>query len=124
MPDVAFADVEALCVAFANAQTESPTSTKEPQEPTDRWTLLQRTGGYALNRVLEQVQITATCTGPDPDTAAADATALRNAFHNKHRLMPLVRRVEETVGPYYDPDPDTNADRYSFTLQLTVRAKR
>ena len=40
-----------------------------------------------------------------------------------YTAMPLVRGVDETSGPYFDPDPDTNIDRYSFTHQLSVRAK-
>jgi hypothetical protein len=38
--------------------------------------------------------------------------------------MPLVRAVEEVTGPYFDPDPGTGVDRYSMSVQLSVRAKR
>lgn len=125
MPAVEFPDVEAMCLAFARTKTTATVGTKVKTPRPSRYARIWRTGGGALNRVLERVQITLTCGAVAGSVEAlAIARDLRGAFLNEYTQMPLVRGVEEVSGPYYDPDPDTNEDRYSFTIQLMVRGKR
>lgn len=125
MPAVEFPDVEAMCLTFAKTKTTATVGTKVKNPRPARYARIWRTGGGALNRVLERAQVTITCgaTGGSIE-ALAIAADLRHAFLNDSTEMPLVRGVEEITGPYYDPDPDTGEDRYSFTIQLTVRGKR
>lgn len=123
-PVVEFVDAEAMVRAFLDAQVTPPVSTKIPNPRPARYTRAWRTGGYTVNRVLEVVQITVSCTAADSVTASADATAARSAFLNQSTAMPLVRGVEGISGPYSDPDPDTNEDRYTLNVQLRVRAAR
>ena len=122
MPDVDLPDVEALVIAFAKTKTTATVRTKTPNPRPALYARIWRTGGGAVNRVLEQAQITITC--GDGTGALKVAQDLRHAFLNDYTEMPLVRGVEEVTGPYFDPDPDTNADRYSFTLRLSVRGRR
>ncbi len=122
MPAVEFVDVEAMIVAFFADITDSPVATKTPTPRPERFTRAWRTGGASSNRVLDQPIITVTCTAPDSGTASADAGALRRRLMNDYTTMPLVRAVEEVTGLYYDPDPDTNEDRYTFSVRMRVRA--
>jgi len=121
---VEFVDAEGMVIAFLNARTESHAATKVPNPRPARYTRAWRTGGYTVNRVLEVVQITVSCTAGDSVTAESDARVARSAFLNDLTAMPLVRGSEGLTGPYFDPDPDTNEDRYSFTVMLRIRAAR
>lgn len=123
MPAVEFPDAEKLARDFLDVRIEPPVATKVPNPRPDRFVRAWRTGGVAENRVVDKPIITVSCTAPDSVTAAADAGAARAAFLNDYTAMPLVRRVE-VLGLYYDPDPDTNEDRYSFSVQMTVRGRR
>lgn len=122
MATVDFPDAEALVGGFLRSRLTPPVSTKVPNPRPKRFVRAWRTGGAALNRVVDQPQVTVTCTAPSSVTASDDARAARYALMNESSGMPLVRRVEDVSGVYYDPDPDTNEDRYSFTVRLTVRA--
>lgn len=121
MPDVTFPDVESIVVSFLRAQTGLSVHTRWPQDRS-RTTRAWRTGGPAINRVLERAQITITCqASKDAVQAQADAQACRHAFHNNYTAMSLVRGVSEVSGVYYDPDPDDGSERYTFTVELLVR---
>ena len=124
MPGVEFADVEAMVGAFLRDRLTPPVASKVPNPRPARFVRSWRTGGHTVNRALEVAQITVTCEAADSVTASADASAARSAFVNEYAAMPLVRGIEDVTGPYYDPDPDTNGDRYSFTVWLRVRAAR
>ncbi|WP_336642054.1 hypothetical protein [Microbacterium sp. USHLN272] len=125
MPDVELPDAETLAVKFLKPrQPESPVATKVPNPRPSRFTRAWRTGGAASSRVLDQPIITVTCTAADSVTASDDAKRARHAFLNDYTAMPLVRGVEEVTGLYYDPDPDTNEDRYTFAVRLRIRAGR
>ena len=125
MPAVEFPDVEAMCLTFAKTKTTAMVGTKVKNPRPVRYARIWRTGGGSLNRVLEQVQITITCGAVAGSVEAlAIARDLRGAFLNEYTQMPLVRGVEETAGPYYDPDSDTAESRYSMTFILMVRGKR
>ncbi len=124
MPGVELPDAEAIAVDFLNARRpDSPASTKVPNPRPARFTRAWRTGGATENRVLDRPIITVTCEAADSVTASADATAARNEFLNSSGRMSLVRGVE-VMNLYYDPDPDTNADRYTFAVRMRVRAAR
>ena len=130
MPAVELPDVEAMAVSFAQTRTTAVVATKVGNPRPPLYARVWRTGGGAVNRVVELAQITVTVgaaatAGEGGDVIASrEAQKLRKAFLNDYTAMPLVRGVSETVGPYYDPDPDTGEDRYSFTLQLSVRGAR
>lgn len=124
MPAVDFADAESMIGLFLRSRLVPPVSTKIPNPRPARFVRAWRTGGVALNRVIDQAQITVTCTAPNSVQASDDARAARAALLNDYTSMPLVRGVEEVSGPYFDPDPDTNEDRYSFTVRLNIRGRR
>ncbi len=130
MPAVEFPDVEAMVIAFVKPRTTAKVGTRVAKPRPPRYVQVTRTGGGAINRVLEQAQITVTCGAQDAPTetggviAMRDARALRTAFLNSYTAMSLVRGVQEVVGPYADPDPDTGEDRVTFTIQLSVRGAR
>lgn len=118
-------DVEALVVAFLNGNLTPPVKTRVPNPRPDAFVRAWRTGGTAVNRVLERATITVQAWGADSnDTVAAAELAgqARHALLNAYTEMPLVRGVVEMTAPYYDPDPGTGIARYTFTHQLLVRA--
>lgn len=122
---VEFEDVEAMVIAFLREVTGQVVSTKVPKNRPDRFTRAWCTGGGASNRVVERVQITVTCTAAEEIDASDDAKACRHAFLHEYLRMPLVRGRREISRPYSDPDPDLDtSSRYSFTVELTVRAHR
>lgn len=123
MPAVELPDVEELVGGFLRPRVTPPVASKVPSPRPARFVRAWRTGGDAENRVVDKPIVTVSCTAADSVTAAADAGDARSAFLNEYTAMPLVRRVE-VFGLYYDPDPDTNEDRYSFSVQLTVRGRR
>lgn len=120
-----FVDVEALVRVFLGAKV-SPVKvhTKMPANRPEKFVRAWRTGGAAANRVLDQPIITVQGWAPDSVTASALAGDCREFLFNDYTLMPLVRSVEEVTGLYLDPDPETGIDRYTFSVQLQVRAKR
>lgn len=122
MATIDFPDAESMVRTFLVSRLSVPVSTKVPTPRPKRFVRAWRTGGSALNRIVDQPQITVSCTAASTITASDDARAARFALLNEATGMPLVRRVEDVSGVYYDPDPDTNEDRYSFTVRLTVRA--
>ena len=123
-PTPHFVDAEALAVAFLKARVSAPVSTKIPKPRPATFVRVRRTGGAAVNRVLERVQLTFEAWAPDEVAAANLAGAVRGHILNHYTGMVLVRGVEEISGPYSDPDPTTGIPRYTFTVALSVRAKR
>lgn len=83
-----------------------------------------RSGGGALNRVLERPIITVESWADDFTTAHDRLQEARTVLLNAGPALPLVRRMEEVSGPYRDPDPDSNTPRYSMSLRPTVRSHR
>ena len=116
-------DVEAMLVKFL-APIDVQVGTKIPNPRPASFIRLVRTGGAASNRVVETVNITVTCEAASSVDANELAAKARQMLLNEYTRMPLVRGIREVTGPYYNPDPDTNRDRYTFTVALIVRATR
>ena len=117
-----FPDAETLAVQLVRAAVHPVrVVTRVPASRPAEFVRVWRTGGAAANRVLDQPLITAQAWGANADELAR---ACREAFLHNYTLLPLVRGVEEVTGPYQDPDPATNTDRVTFTVQLQVRAAR
>lgn len=77
-----------------------------------------------MNRALDVPHITVIAWGMSTVDASELASVARAALLNDHVAMPLVRGVSEVGGLYYDPDPATGIDRYTFTVALRIRARR
>lgn len=116
-------DAEKIVRDFLDARLDVPVSTKVPKDRPTTFVRVWRTGGAAVNRILDRPMITVQAWAPNSVAASDLSTLCRNLLLAGYTAMPLVRGVDETSGPYFDPDPDTNIDRYSFTHQLSVRAK-
>ncbi len=117
-----FPDSEAMLVQFLAMKVHPlHVGTKVPRSRPAEFVRVWRTGGAAPNRVLDQPTLTIQAWGPN---AFEIVRVCREAVLNDYSLMPLVRGVEELTGPYFDPDPGSNEDRYSCNFQLRVRAKR
>lgn len=117
-----FPDSEALVVQFLKMKLGAVhVSTKVPKTRPAEFVRVWRTGGAAANRVLDQPIITVQAWGVNSHDLIRQC---REWLFNEYVLMPLVRGVEETTGPYFDPDPGSNEDRYSCSVQLQVRAAR
>ena len=118
-------DVEGLVVAFLKPVIAPvKPSTTVPKERPASFVRAYRTGGAALNRVLEEAQITVDAWAPDSVAAFELASKCREALLNNASQLALVRGANEVGGLYFTPDPDTNTPRYRFTVGLMVRAGR
>lgn len=94
-----------------------------PNERPARFVRVWRTGGAAVNRVLDSPILTFQAWGIDEPDAWEIANRARDYMFAGYTAMPLVRGVEEVSGPYYDPDPDSDSERVTFSHRLRVRAK-
>jgi hypothetical protein len=83
-----------------------------------------RSGGFALNRILDQPILTVSAWDAD-DSAGASALAgwARGRILRSSVSLAPVRRVEEVGAVYYDPDPDTESTRYTFSFSAVLRAR-
>lgn len=122
-------DLPVMAVEFIRTKTTFDVSTKVKNPRPAKYVQVIDGGGPA-NRVFVEALLTVT-TGAESDgvengdtIARREARSLHHAFLNDASEMPLVRRIESVSSPYFDPDPDTNGDRYSFTIRWTVRGKR
>lgn len=109
---------------FLAEDTGQDVQTQIPGDRPDVFTHLWRSGGSAANRVVERPIITITAWDVSATAAHDRLQECREALLNRAGSMPLVRRVDEITGPYWDPDPDSNAPRYSMNVRPTVRATR
>lgn len=119
-----FPDVEQMFRDVLTAETESTVVIEIPTPRPAVFVRVWRSGGAALNRVVERPIITVESWAADFTTAHDQLQECRTVLLNAGPLLPLVRRMEEVSGPYRDPDPDSNSPRYSMTLRPTVRAQR
>ncbi len=121
-----FADAEALVRKYLadNLSGSVRVATKVPSTRPDVFVRVWRTGGTAMNRIVDRPQITVQAWAKDSVAASKLAGECRQLLLAASGHMPLVRAIEETSGIYYDPDPGTNTDRYTFTHQITMRAPR
>ncbi len=117
-------DVEKLVGGFLRGKIGVHVGTKVPNPRPARFVRAWRSGGAAQNRVLDLPHVTVTTWGTSTVDASNLATEARRALLNDHVELGPVRGVTEVGGLYYDPDPDTGIDRYTFTVQLRVRACR
>lgn len=133
-----FPDIEALARTYLLTGTYDGAAKVHIKVPSTRpvsFLRVWRTGGAAVNRVLDAPLITVeswsdsgskTADGKSgSDKIAVDnANTARQLLLNASGVMPLVRGVEEVTGLYFDPDPVSGVTRYTFTVRLRVRATR
>ena len=118
-------DVEALAVAFLKTVVAPvKVATKVPSIRPASFVRAYRTGGSAVNRILEEAQITVDAWAVTEVEAFALASDCREALLNNASQLPLVRGASEVGGLHLNPDPGTNTPRYRFTVGLMVRAGR
>lgn len=117
-------DVEAMAVAFLRAEVGGHVGTRVPNPRPGRFVQVVRTGGAAVNRVLDAANVTVTAWGETTTDASELATECRTALLERYTGMTLVRGATETGGLYSNPDPASGVPRYTFTVRLMVRAHR
>ena len=118
-----FADVEIIVRDFLALHVEVPVRTRVPVTRPVEFVRVWRTGGAAVNRVLDRPIMTVQAWAASDPRASELAGRCRDVIYGASTGMTLVRGVEEVSGLYYDPDPDLNSPRYTFTFQANVRAK-
>lgn len=118
-----YRDAEALVAAFfrprleeIDADARTVTAVPNPRPPV--LLVVRRTGGTAANRRLDQPIMTMTLWHQSRTEAAGVAGELRSIFYSSWG-----RRMEEVSGLYYDPDPASEADRYSWSTQLWIPSR-
>lgn len=117
-----FPDAELLLIDFLKPFV-APVRvvSKVPGTRPDSFVRVWRTGGAAVNRVLDQPLLTVQAWGTDAWELAGKC---RDAIHHHGSEITLLRGLEEVTGPYFDPDPASNVDRVTFTIQAQIRATR
>jgi hypothetical protein len=119
-------DVETLVVVYLRDQLGGaiPVSTRTPNPRPQTFVRAWRTGGRAPSRIHDRAQITVESWSTNTVNASVLARRCRDlllaAAHGAGIV--LARGVSDVGGLYFDPDPETGAARYTFTVQLTVRA--
>ncbi|MFF2621244.1 hypothetical protein [Oerskovia jenensis] len=114
--------IEYVRDALADA---TPVKQKVPAKRPKHWVQIVRTGGTVLHRVVDRAQLTVTAWDEDDEVEAERlANRCREALLAATRVRPGKPRITkvEVLGYYYDPDPDSNAQRYTFTVIASVRA--
>lgn len=120
-----FPDIENVLRLFLEEQLDGViVKTRVPNKRPASFIRVWRTGGAARNRVLDEPLITVECWGDDDSVSVPLAYAARDAILHHSNLIPLVRAVEDRSGIYYDPDPVSGTSRYTFTVEMRVRAAR
>lgn len=111
-----FVDAEERVAAFfrpALVAVGGRSTTEVPNPRPDVLLRTWRTGGTAVNRRLDSPIITCQLWHVSKTQAAEFAGELRDLFYNTWG-----RRMQEVSGLYYDPDPASEADRYTWSTQL------
>lgn len=121
---MAFVDAEGL-VRGLLAATVSPVkvATKVPTTRPAEFIWVRRTGGPVMGRVVDQPQMTVTAWAATSVRALELVNVARQALIDSAKGSNGVHSVDIN-GLYYDPDPDSGGDRYTFTAFLNVRAAR
>lgn len=123
-------DLAVIAIEFIRTKSEWVDVSTKVKNPRPAKYVQVIDGGGPGDRVRVQGILTVTCgadsvNGENGDLIAKrEARLLHHAFLNDSSEMKLVRGVESVSSPYFDPDPDTNGDRYSFTIRWVVRAAR
>lgn len=117
-------DAELVAVTYLRGRFGSaPVSTKVPNPRPATFVRLWRSGGVPRNRLVDYAQLTVECWGADKPTAMALARQAQTLLLNAASVdgIALCRRVE-AGSLYYDPDPASGQERYTFTAYLVLRA--
>ena len=117
-------DVEVMVRDFLEGEVAADVVTYVPTPRPSTFVRVWRTGGTARNRVVDDAQVTVECWAGSKGAASDLSREVRGLIHAAatREALPALRRVHEVGGPYYDPDPESGADRYTFTAILRVRA--
>lgn len=102
---------------------DASVSTKVPEEIPEYFVQLMKVGGND-DLVTDRPMVTFICWGPSRAEAARFAERIRAHMRGCRRLGGRpVYRIRTVGGPTYRGDPDTDRDRYQFTLELRVRGR-
>ena len=124
MPPVSPPNVDVMLIEFFTPRLQVPVHSRVPSSRPASFVRAWRTGGGAVNRVIDQPLITVQAWAASDYEASELAGECRDLLLNEATGMPLVRQVEIVSGPYLDPDPDSQQPRYSVNARLTTRGRR
>lgn len=126
MPSVLFGDSEAAAIGHVRATLGTvPVVSVVPSPRPERFVTISRTGGTKQSQVTEVSQLTIDAWGDSKEDAQDLAQVARQAVHDlRGREVGGVtfHRVSEFGGPAWLPDPDSTQPRFTFTVQVLVRA--
>jgi hypothetical protein len=122
---VDFPNAEVLVVDYLDSQFAFPVMTTVPDPRPDVFALVRRVGGVALNPVADGPMLAVESWDMGDPVAAGDRLQeIRTALHRLPGTALAghpVYRVIEVAGPANLPDPDSDHDRYTMTVQLSIR---
>lgn len=110
---------------LAGEHASETVTTTVPSPRPARFVRVWRTGGSSSSRVVDEPLITVEAWAASKGAAAELGSQVRDTLlaAATRDALPLVRRIDAGAF-YYDPDPTSGADRYSFTVSMKVRATR
>jgi hypothetical protein len=111
-----FPDIEAELVAFTKPAAEVHVGTEVPADRPEEFVRLWVTGGSAVQRMFERPTVTVQAWAATSTAASAIASRCREAY------LARFGASAELTRPYFDPDPDTEIPRYTFTFRTRNRA--
>ena len=125
-----FANAINLLNAFTEAETGIFTGTRVPSERPARFIRTTRTGGFRRDVITDVARITFECWGGTATEAEHDAQTVRDLyFRSRGTVLSntearfTIHRVEEIAAPADNPDPDSDAARYTLTLEVHLRGR-
>lgn len=121
---MAFRDAVALVLGVVRAA--APGVRAAGKVPTTRpveFVWVRRTGGHVTGRIVDHPQISVTAWAGDSVRALELANLAREGLIEAARATRGIHATQISA-LYEDPDPDSGADRVTFTAFLTVRATR
>lgn len=119
---MALRDAEALvCSLLAGIGPD--VSVKVPLPRPDEFLWVRRTGGPVRGRVVDYPQITVTAWAASSARSGELAREARQVLMDSALGTNGIHAVE-SASLYYDPDPDSDVDRHTFTVFMTVRGTR
>jgi hypothetical protein len=121
---IVFPDATATVITGLDAALTEPVSSRVPNPRPATFVTVQRAGGPRRNIVTDEATLIVESWAATP--AAAHDLA-QNARATIHALLGTsvdgvrILRTEETSGPAYLPDPDSQQARYTQTFSVALR---
>ena len=125
-PPVLFVDAQAAAVSILDAALTQPVRTRVPNPRPAEFVRVERLGGTRRNVVTDEALISVEAWAATEQDAHDLAQLARGWLHAAQGStvagFGTVYRVDELGGPAHSPDPESGQERFTFSVQLALRA--